>query len=413
MPRTAAARGPKPPSRMAWSSRAEQHALAVPAALLREARYNTRQIVTDPGLLATLAREVALTRGQELTLAYRNLVSVIPGFRKKQGARRARITSELCVVFVVRQKGNVADDHPQCLPRWLVTFADHEGVRKPFALPTDVQCAEDFRLARAHSASAVWVKNGDWPPASGNFACLVSLRHPGGTQTCMLSAQHVLTPFADGDALQVASGQAVLPVDDSGARASAPGLAHSLPFGGLLRGDQRPDRHSFDVQLAALDGDGSAARQRVALRRLHATQPWVRTMAELQQLNRDEWFYLLTPDNHQVLPNRGALRMTLSAMPVLPVPIPYALAGDSRAQNKMIYHAELLRFDAMDSKLPVPGDSGSPIVVRRDDGSMTLVAMHIGGDGLGLSWAIPAWRLFDLNNWSQYPAGAQVAPVSP
>jgi hypothetical protein len=404
-------RSHRAPSRAAWCSRAEEHSLATSTALLREARANTRRVVTNPGFLAALAREVALARGPELTLAYRNLVSMMPGFRKKQGARGTRVTSELCVVFVVRRKTGIASEHPQHLPRWLITFAEHEGVRKPFALPTDVQDAGGFCGARAHSASAVWVKNGDWPPASGSFTCLVMLRHPGGQQTCMLSAQHVLTPFADGDALQVTSGLAVLPLDDSGARASAPGLADSLPFGGVLRGDERPDRPSFDVQLAALDGDGSAVRQRVGLRRLNAGQPWVRSMNDLLLLDREGWFHLLTPDNHATNPGRGALRMALSAMPSLPVPIPYRFAGEPQAQDKTVYHVELLRFDAVDSKLPVTGDSGSPIIVRRDDGSMTLVAMHIGGDGLGLSWAIPAWRLFDLANWSQYPTGAQVTPV--
>jgi hypothetical protein len=258
----------------------------------------------------------------------------------------------------------------------------------------------------------VWVKNGEWPPASGSFTCLVSLRHANGEQTCMMSAQHVLTPFADGDSLQLGAGLTVLPLATGGRRAASPLLAVSLPFGGVLRGDERPDRPSFDVQLAALEGDGGEVRRRTALQRLDDAQPWVRTMDELLALDRDGWFHLLTPDNHETQPGRGALRMTLSAMPTTPVPIPYALAGDPKAQSRMIYHAELLRFDAMDSKLPIPGDSGSPIVVRRDDGSMTLVAMHIGGDGFGLSWAIPAWRLFDLANWSEFPDAAQVTPVS-
>ncbi len=403
--------GPKAPSRAAWSGRAEQHALTLPAALLREARANTRQVASSPAFLAALAREVALTRGPELTLAYRNLVSVMPGFRKKQGARGPRVTSDCCVLFIVRRKGDMDPDNPQHLPRWLVTFAEHDGVRKPFALPTDVQDAGSFHGARAHADSGVWVKNGKWLPASGSFTCLVSLRHAGGEQTCMLSAQHVLTPFADGDSLQVAAGLAVLPLAVGGGRATAPQLAGSLPFGGVLRGDERPDRPSFDVQLAALEGDGSEARMRTAVRRLDGGQPWVRSMDDLLQLDRDGWFHLLTPDNHQTQPGRGALRMTLSAMPTMPVPIPYTLAGNPKAQNRIVYHSELLRFDAVDSKLPIPGDSGSPIVVRRDNGSMTLVAMHIGGDGFGLSWAIPAWRLFNLANWSEYPAGAQLAPV--
>ena len=61
---------------------------------------------------------------------------------------------------------------------------------------------------------------------------------------------------------------------------------------------------------------------------------------------------------------------------------------------------------------PLPGDSGSPIVIRRSDGAMTLVGMHIGGDRAGLSWAIPAWQFFDLDFWRRYLADAQLRPVN-
>lgn len=362
--------------------------------------------------LVELAREITLTRGAELTLAYRNLVWVVPGFRKKQRADKARITSEVCVIFVVRRKGSIEAGDPQHLPRWLITFADRHGERKPYALPTDVQDAALYHGAGAHSDSAVWVKNGAWPPANGSFTCLVKLSHDGGEQTCILSAQHVLTPFADGESLQVAGGLSLLPLDGSGKQAVSPRLGISLSYGGILRGDERHDRPSFDVQLAAIDDENDiAVRQRTALRRLHDAQPWVRSITELLALDKDGWFHLITPDNHGSKPGRGAIRLTLGAMPTKPVGIPYQLAGDPIAVDKIVFHAELLCFNAVDSKVPVSGDSGSPIVAKRSDGTMTLVAMHIGGDGQGLSWAIPAWRLFDIDNWSQYPSGARIEPV--
>jgi hypothetical protein len=399
-------------SRAEWSRRVESQSLAPPDELLREARANTRREAGDVVFLAALAREIALARGAELTLAYRNLVLVLPGFRKKLRAGRSRVTGEVCVVFVVRRKGGVEAGHPQHLPAWLITFADRNGVRRPYALPTDVQDAADYHGATAHSDSAVWVKNGDWPLVDGSFACLVRLCAAGAEQTCVMSAQHVLTPFADGDSLQVAGGLPLLPRDAQGNKASSPRLGVSLPYGGVLRGDERPDRPSFDVQLAALDdAAGAAVRLRAALRRLNAAQPWVHGTAELLALDKGGWFHLLTPDNHGSAPGRGAVRLTLGAMPPSAVGIEYKLAGDPKAVTRMVFHAELLRFDAVDSKVPVSGDSGSPIVVRREDGSMTLVAMHIGGDGQGLSWAIPAWRLFDLGNWWQFPAGARVEPV--
>jgi hypothetical protein len=402
----------RPPSRTAWSARTEAQSLALPADLLRQARANTRKAATDVAFLAGLAREIALTRGAELTLAYRNLVWVLPGFRKRQQAGRTRIDNLVCVVFVVKRKGGVAPGAEQHLPAWLLTFADREGERQVFALPTDVQDAADFHGAQVQSDSGVWVRNGDWPVANGSLTCLVSLREGAAQQTCILSAQHVLTPFADGDALQVRGGLALWPLDAAGKPADQPRLGTSLPHGGVLRGDERPDRPSFDVQLAAIaPGGDTAVQQRIALRRLHPARPWVRSLADLLVLDRDGWFHLLAPDNHASVRGRGAIRLTLGAMPPLSVPIPYPLAGEPQAARRNVFHAELLRFDATGAVIPLPGDSGSPIVFRHPDGTMTLVAMHIAGNGLGLSWAIPAWRLFDLQNWAQYPAGARIEPV--
>lgn len=403
----------RPPTRAAWSARTESQSLALPADLLRQARANTRRVAHDVAFLAGLAREIALTRGAELTLAYRNLVWVLPGFRKRQQGGRTRIDNRVCVVFVVKRKGGVAPGAEQCLPAWLLTFAEHDGERQVFALPTDVQDAADFHGAQVQSDSGVWVKNGDWPVANGSLTCLVSLRHGAVQQTCILSAQHVLTPFADGETLQVVGGLALRPLDAGGRPVDQPRLGTSLPHGGVLRGDERPDRPSFDVQLAAIAaGADTAVQQRIALRRLHPARPWVRSLAELLVLDRDGWFHLLTPDNHASAPGRGAIRLTLGAMPPLPVPIPYPLAGEPQAVSRNVFHAELLRFDATGGGVPRPGDSGSPIVARHADGTMTLVAMHIAGNGQGLSWALPAWRLFDLDNWAQYPAGARIEPVN-
>lgn len=398
--------------RAAWSQRTERRSLALDPALLREARANTRAVRDDVAFLATLAREITLTRGPELTLAFRSLVWVLPGFRTRRGARGRRVTSELCIVFVVRRKRPLAAGAPQHLPRWLVTFAEHAGVRKPFALPTDVQEATDYHQARAHGDSGVWVQRPGWIAKPGHFAALVALDSGGTRRTCLLSAQHVFSPFADGDALRVEGGLDVQPLDAAGAPAAAARLAVGLAAGGLLRGDERPDRPSFDVQLAEVDAAALArVRAIVPLRRLAPGQPWLRTLAELLKADQDGWFHLLTPDNHPGAPGRGALRMTLLSLPTAPVSFAYDLRSGGQAVERQVYHAELLAFSAVDAGKPLPGDSGSPIVVRHADGTMTLAAMHIGGDGQGLSWAIPAWQLFDLARWAQHPAGASVRPI--
>ena len=418
-------RAPTLPTPAAWARRTEAQSLKLPAALLKEARANTRAAAGDVGFLATLAREVALSRGHELTLAFGNLVWVLPGFRKKRvlwraddprvdakAAPRPRITSELCVVFVVRRKGSVAEGHAQHLPRWLITFAERHGQRMPFALPTDVQDASEFHAARAHAQSAVSVKNGNLPAANGSFACVVNLTYGAGQQLCLLSAQHVLTPFAEDGAAVLAEDLVVMPLDSTGSPQAHPVLALSLPFGGELRNDERPDRPSFDLQLARIE-DLSAVRQRTAVVRLNAGMPWARNLLELMELDKVGWFYLLPPDNHHETPGRGSVRLTVSAMPPSTVGLQYTFVGASAEVTRTVYHAELLRFEAKGSKVALNGDSGSPIVARRDDGTLTLVAMHIGGDSLGVCWAIPAWDLFNMQRWMRYPPGAAVMPVEP
>jgi hypothetical protein len=45
------------------------------------------------------------------------------------------------------------------------------------------------------------------------------------------------------------------------------------------------------------------------------------------------------------------------------------------------------------------------------DGSVTLAGLYIGGDA-DAAYAIPAWQLFDLRRWWNFPAGTRIGPVS-
>ncbi|MBT9492335.1 MAG: hypothetical protein IV107_08265, partial [Paucibacter sp.] len=127
-------RAVRPPAKARWESRTETASLQLSKPLLTEARANTRLVARDVVFLSTLAREIALSRGPELTLAYRNLVWVVPGYRRKtvkprtkstatpSDPPRTRISDEVCIVFVVRRKGSVYADSAQHLPRWLIHF---------------------------------------------------------------------------------------------------------------------------------------------------------------------------------------------------------------------------------------------------------------------------------------------------
>lgn len=405
-------RTPNPPAAARWADRVEQRSLVVPKPLLKLGQAHWRAAKADLHFHAQLVREACETRAPELTLAYRNLVWMVPGFRQRERAGKLRLTGELCVVFVVRDKGSVASEAKEALPRWLTTYADRDGERQLFAIPTDVQDVTAFHQAAAHTRSGVWVHRGEWPDAGGSVTCLVQLDSPEGSQTCVLSAQHVLSPFADADSLLIDDGWPLLPLDASGGPVNTPDLGLTLPYGGVLRGDEREDRPSFDVQLARAD---AALRERVALRRFDVRTPFIRDLDTLLAVDalKPFAFQLLTPDNH-VLGARGAIRLTLRVMAPdsAVIGIPYVLSRKGEAIDATVFHAGLIAFTAQAGSSPLPGDSGSPIVIRRSDGAMTLVGMHIGGDGAGLSWAIPAWQLFDLDSWRRYPADAQLRPVN-
>ena len=402
-------------SRAAWSRRVESQSLTIPAALLREARANTKHVSKDVAFLWALAREIALTRGRELTLAHRSLVWMMPGFRTRQGARGARVTSELCIVFVVRRKRTLDPRSPEHLPRSLITYAEHGGRRQPFAIPTDVQDVSAYHRAFAQADGAVWTDRSGWVAEPGHFAAMINLRQADSQQRCILGAQHVFTPFADGSSMRVEGSLTVRPLDAFGRLAQLPRLAVSLPVGGLLRDDERPDRPSFDVQLASVPPEAEAeVRSRTPLRGISQTDPWVRSMAQVLHLDAIGWFYMITPDNHSRAPRRGLIRLTLGSMPPQPFPIAYKFRSGGQVVVKDVYHEELLCLRATNKhRPPLRGDSGSPIVARRDDGSFSLVAMHIAGDEEGLSWAIPAWLLFDMGHWEQYPEGAEIELIEP
>lgn len=374
-------------------------ALRTDDALLSEARANSEAASQDVAFLFGLAREICRTRAPELLGANRDVVTLAPGFRQRgTGAARA-VTSEVCIVLVVREKRALPVESPARLPSWLVTFADRGAVRLPFAIPIDVQDSRSYHRSVPHGDRRVSVMHtGHALPERGSFACLVRLSEPGGARDCLLSAQHVFSPSPDGNSGTVFGG---LRVNESATEAV---LARTLDVGGLINGDQNSMRPSFDVQLAEIL-DAPAVARLAALGRFDPDHPWVRSIEELLILDRDHWFELLSPRE-----GIGAIRLTVSTTPHLAVPLPYELAGSPRNVVRTVYQDALIGFQAIDDQGSQPGDSGSPVVVMRGDGRMTLAAMHVAGAD-GLAWAIPAWRLFDLSLWGPLPAGSTLTPM--
>jgi len=403
---------PKHPPSRNWARDTEEQSLALHPAVLEQAIENSHTLADDATRME-LAREIVLARGPELTLAYRSVVMVQPGYRKKRGQEgREQLTREPCVVFVVRRKwgpSRTAQGDRQCLPKWLITFAEREGQRLPFAVPTDVQEMAGFRGARAHGPGSIWMEPPGVSWEHGAAACAVRLHSDQESQLCLLSAQHVLTPAAEVSGLQVQGGLPARPLGASQQRLHAPVVATSLPVGGLLRGDQNPYRPSLDVQLARVDDPG-AAQTIVGARRLDPGEPWVATPRRLSELAAIRWFHLLVPDNNGPAV-RGPLEAQLDSRLALPFGLDYRLRRGGPFEWVKVYHDELLKFQVMQEPYPKAGDSGCAVVVMHADDSVTLVGLYIGGGGHA-AYAIPAWHLFDLNRWWQYPAGARIEPVS-
>lgn len=399
----------------AWARRVERHALHLHPALLKEAQHNSRTMA-DASLLLALAREIALTRGPELTLGYRNVVMVQPGFKKSGSGKddEPTLTREPCVVFVVRRKWDRSRDQdpadPQRLPSWLVSFGEVDGRRLPFAVRTDVQPASDFSTAQAHSAGSLWLQ----PPGSnwehGTVACAVLLQSDAGTQRCLLSAMHVFSPAVETTQQQCQGGNYARPMDPAGARLAQPVVANSLDVGGVLRGDEDATNPSFDVQLAQIT-DLTTAQAVLGALRLSASEPWIASLDRLLQLPVDTGFQLLVPDNNGEPLNRGPLAALLDAPLALPFPLRYRLRRNGQPVWVSVYHDELLKLTITGAHEATAGDSGCAVVLPGPDGGVTLAGMYIGGDGRQ-GYAIPSWRLFDMRCWATYPAGSQVHPVS-
>lgn len=402
----------KGPPQRNWAGEAEAQSLVLHPAVLGQAIENSRALADDAARME-LAREIALARGPELTLAYRSVVMVQPGYRKTRGHDgREQLTREPCVVFVVRRKwarSRTAEGDLQCVPKWLITFAEHAGQRLPFAVPTDVQEMAGFSGARAHGPGSVWVQPSEGSWEHGAAACAVRLDSDEGSQVCLLSAQHVFTPSAQVDGLEVQGGLHAWPLDAEGQQLGSPMVATSLPVGGVLRGDENPYRPSLDVQLARIENE-DAARSIVGARRLDPAEPWVRTPRRLAELAAIRWFHLLVPDNNGPAA-RGPLQAQLDTCMALPYALDYPLRRGGQFVWVKVYHDELLKLRVEQQPYPEAGDSGCAVVVKNSDGSVTLAGLYIGGGG-SAAYAIPAWHLFNTDRWWQYPQSARIEPVS-
>lgn len=360
------------------------------------------EALTSSALKMALVREIVATRASELTLAYRNVVMVAAGYKSRCSPSGIHeLYPEPCVIFVVKRKWAPGSKGQagQLLPQRLLTIAGTQGDRKLYAVPTDVQPARWFYGGAARAASCVLVD--DPVPAfrlPGTLTCGVRLKGAAPGMALALSAMHVLSPVPA--RIQPAGG-AVFTAVGTPPRPRG----KSTVWGGHL--DFLGDLSAFDAQLGKID-DIAWFTQAFKGIALSATFPFVSAPDVFDDLAATNRFLILAPDNH---PNHlGAPREPMLAQFWMTnggaMPLDYQVRIGASYQTIALRHNELIMFQVSeDSPVPECGDSGSAVISWWPDGSAVLVGMFIGSS-VRLVHVIPAWQLFDPQNWrGRLPAG--------
>ena len=371
-----------------------------------------------PAQQMRLAREVATTRAADLTLAYKNVIMVAIGHKKRSNTLgRERLVRVPCVVLVVRKKWSKDKDAQagaQLIPKRLLSYADVDGERLLCAVPTDVQPEDRFSGVTPHSARAVFVDDGIVKPEFGTVTCAVEVTAGSKKKRHVLSARHVFNPVPEIAGLSITASVPLAPLLSVASPPGAPVIGRSEAIGGALRDHPDP---SFDVQLAQID-DASwpVVRLMLAEMPLSVTEPFVASAERFDDLVASRRFEILVPDNQ---PNAGMKpRATYSAAWETTLGNAFAFDYPVRVHGIRkfcsVSHWELLKLSVANQRVPLAGDSGSPVVMWNDDGTCTLVGMHIAGaGGEPVSYAIPSWQLFNVDNYELMSSSAKIRPISP
>jgi hypothetical protein len=398
-------------TRAGWARSVETASLQRRPALEDDAVRRWTALASTAQRMA-LVREIVATRAPELTLAYRNVVAVVAGYRTRRNAGGAEeLLPEPCVIFITRKKWQPGDagDPGQRLPARLLTFgpgaAQGRGrspARCVFAVPTDVQLAARHAGARAQAGAAVRMADEVAAFAlPGTLTCGVRLQGAAAAEShFVLSAMHVLSPVPrQTDARGGADFAALLP----------PQVVRgvSARWGGHLDGNSGD---GFDAQLAVLTNRAwfNAA---LAPLRLSTRMSFVPAPDLFDELAPRTSFRIVVHDGQ---PNaapgpRAEVRAQFSKVVGREWVIFYDMRIGNNAAPAGIVHPELLLLSVHpDCPPPASGDSGSAVVCDNDDGSVTLVGMYIARGPQGAerdAYVLPAWQLFDPANWRQLPAG--------
>ena len=189
----------------------------------------------------SVVREVVVTRAAELVRAYRNVIDVGYGFRRRrsQRLRGHQIVRTPCVRFIVKRKwAKGAEDNPEAkIPARLFAYCCVGRERRLCAVPTDVEDARAFAVPQAHAAKIKVTLNGKSAP--GAIAC--GIKRGQVKKAYALSCRHLLS-LTDVYGTEPCWGASV-------EVSAAGGLAYLGKTCGIVGTLQEAPRISFDAQL--------------------------------------------------------------------------------------------------------------------------------------------------------------------
>lgn len=306
-----------------------------------------------------LIDEVIETRRDELCRAFKNVVALLNGHRRKRtGVGVVRVRPTPVVVLVVKKKLEKDKVKPaDRLPDHLLAYWTVNRKRVLCAVPTDVTCGSDYTRFSPESKGIVVGSE-----ATGVITCAV--RPPAGysNQRFAMSCRHVF-----GMTRTHGTGGPV-------------GITVKCQGDGVVGrterkwGQLKPGQPSMNLD-AALARVTELSGLTNALKHLSISTTWVKSLSLIKGLSH---YYIRTPT--------GAIKARFAAVHTTastPLGIYYDRVG-------LIHHPLLIESHVFGDPTE-EGDSGSPVLAGKNGG--LLLGMHIAGNGVNSALMIPAWFL--------------------
>lgn len=301
----------------------------------------------------------------------------------------------------------------QLVPARLLAYTTVDGARLLCAVPTDVQPEDQFYGASPASGRAVFVEDPTAEAGFGAITCAFEVSGSSGKRRYVIGGRHVFSPEPEIGGRAIASGIEIAPLVSVADPPGAQVIGRTEPYGGVIRDHLDP---SFDVQLASVaPSSWATVREMLEEMPLSRSEPYIASAERFEEIIGTRFFEILVPDNH---PDAGTRpRATLSATfeTILPssFAFDYLVRVNGTRRSCLVSHWELLKFAIANERVPLGGDSGSPVVCWLDDGTCTLAGMHIAGrEDEPVSLAIPSWQLFEVDNYLALPRATRIRPIN-